>query len=119
MKPSRLVALAGVVAFVAVGALLPAAGCAGTGTTPMCDYPDGANNPESGCGELVEASAGDVSTDGSEDAAPAADSHAPIVDASDASLPVDASDAGHKDGGDAGEAGTDGAVSDAKSDAPG
>jgi hypothetical protein len=57
---SAWLALAGVGA---VAALAPAAGCNGTGTTPMCDFPDGANDPDAGCGVLIEASTDGVATE--------------------------------------------------------
>jgi hypothetical protein len=80
--------------FLALGALAPQAGCNGTGTTPVCDFPDGANNPESGCGELVEAAASaDVTAaDVVEEPAPQPDAKADAkadasIDASDATVP--------------------------------
>ena len=75
------------VACLALGAFVPMAACNGTGTTPMCDFPDGASNPV--CGVLIEASAEgaafeDVTT--VEDTGPA-----PKPDgAADATAPVDA-----------------------------
>lgn len=88
----------------------------------MCDFPDGANNPESGCGVLVEAAASDapVTMD-----APTMDSAAPVdsgggkADASDATVP-DAADARSPDTGlDTGTDSGDAHAGDAKSDAPG
>jgi hypothetical protein len=113
----RLVALVSVLGCVAAGALLPAVGCNGTGTTPVCDFPDGANNPESGCGELVEAAVEDAFSEGAvEEGGPVVDSSVG-GDAADASLPVDAADAGHADSGehDAGDSG----ITDAHHDGPG
>ena len=60
MKPGRVSALLVVLGCLAVGVLAPAAGCTGTGTTPICNFPDGANNPEAGCGVLIEGSAGEA-----------------------------------------------------------
>ena len=101
----------------AVGAIAPAAGCNGTGTTPVCDFPDGANNPESGCGELVEAAA----PDGAEPDVAAQDATAPVdspsskPDASDATVPEDAADAHEPDAKtDSGDAHIQDAHSDAK-----
>jgi hypothetical protein len=75
VRPHRVASLVALLGCLALGALAPAAGCNGTGTTPICNFPDGANNPESGCGELVEAAA-------------AADAQAPPVDApSDTAAP--------------------------------
>ncbi len=56
MKAHRAVLLSGMLGLLAVAALAQAGGCNGTGVTPMCDYPDGANDPEAGCGTLLEAS---------------------------------------------------------------
>jgi hypothetical protein len=100
-----------------LAAVAPAAGCNGTGTTPMCDFPDGANNPESGCGVLVEAAAPvDAPADGPADAV--ADTVAPIdspVDSSDATAP-DAADAHVHD---AAADSADAHIQDARSDAKG
>jgi hypothetical protein len=120
VKGHRLALLAATCGSLALAAFVPAAGCNGTGTTPMCDFPDGANNPESGCGVLVEAAASDAPVTPVTDA-PTADSVAPTdsgggkTDASDATVP-DAADAHVSDTGtDAGDAHT----GDAKSDGPG
>jgi hypothetical protein len=110
-----LVTVSGSLAFVALG---PVAGCDGTGTTPMCDFPDGANNPEAGCGELREAAALPVDAEGTEDVE-TPDSSGEKVDAADASMPKeDASDA-HVNAPDAHEDASDAHVLDAKSDAKG
>jgi hypothetical protein len=123
VKAYRLALLLATIGCLSVGALVPAAGCNGTGTTPICDFPDGANNPESGCGVIVEAS---VSSDGPAPMdAPVADSIAPVdspagkPDASDATLPPDAADAHVPDAGDTGADSGDAHIGDAKSDAKG
>jgi len=107
----RLGILVGALGCAAFGALAPAAGCNGTGVTPMCDFPDGANNPESGCGEIVEAAAEDAVT--SEDAVAPVDSSVGSIDASDATTPP-AADSGGEDAHDA----SDAHIEDAPHDAP-
>ncbi len=96
----------------ALAALAPASGCNGTGVTPMCDYPDGANNPEAGCGALVEAST-------PADALPVEDSAPPAVDAGDsgAGQGQDA-DATTSPPVDSGQDATKDAAMDAEKDAP-
>jgi hypothetical protein len=101
----RLATLAclGIAGMGVLAALAPAAGCNGTGTTPMCDFPDGANNPEAGCGVLIEASADglaaedapvteDVTTPPQPDAQSGVDAQAAAPDARADASP-DASDA--------------------------
>jgi hypothetical protein len=105
---------------VAVGVFAPSTGCNGTGVTPMCDFPDGANDPEAGCGEVLEGSVpftddvatGDVSApvDASGKADAGTDATQPVQDSS--APPVDAHPDAHEDGGDA-------HVADAKEDAKG
>jgi len=76
---ARLSSVFAVLGCLAAGALASAAGCNGTGTTPVCTYADGANDPDAGCGVLVEASAeGSLVVDASQ-AVPG-----PAVDASKA-----------------------------------
>ena len=122
MTPHRVVAVVAVCLSVGAAALAPAVGCNGTGTTPVCDFPDGANNPESGCGELVEAAAEDAGlADGPLADSLVVDSHVGSADASDATVP-DAADSGHAvtDSGDAGDSGEhDTGISDAHKDGPG
>ena len=117
MRAHRLALLLGTLGSLALGAVAPAAGCNGTGTTPMCDFPDGANNPESGCGVLVEAAASaDAPADGPADAV--ADTLAPVdspVDSADATAP-DAADAHVHD---AAADSADAHIQDAHSDAKG
>jgi hypothetical protein len=55
VRVHRVVLVASMAGLLGAAAFAPAAGCNGTGVTPTCDFPDGATNPESGCGELVEA----------------------------------------------------------------
>ncbi|MGO8996140.1 MAG: hypothetical protein ACLQVI_22745 [Polyangiaceae bacterium] len=117
MKPHRMTVLIASLGCAVMGALAPAAGCNGTGVTPMCDYPDGANDPESGCGELVEAAAFDGLA--VEEPAPVTDapgdsptdSPAGKPDASDATTPP--TDASKPDAEDA----SDSHVADANHDA--
>jgi hypothetical protein len=59
----RLAALLSALLCAGAAAALPGIGCNGTGTTPLCDFPDGANDPDAGCGELIEAAAPDASED--------------------------------------------------------
>jgi hypothetical protein len=114
VRPHRVALLFAALGCFAIGAIAPAAGCNGTGVTPMCDFPDGANNPESGCGELVEAAVPDgAEPDVVEEEAPPLDSSA-RADASDATVPVDAADAHEPDAGDSGDAHIGDAHSDAK-----
>lgn len=101
MKTRRLGLLFAVLGCLSVGVLAPAAGCNGTGTTPVCDFLDGAPNPESGCGVLVEAA---VAADAFVADAPPGDTSPPDSppgkpDASDATAP-DAADAHAPDAGD-------------------
>ena len=113
MKAHRIAFLVGALGCAVVGAVAPATGCNGTGTTPMCDFPDGANNPESGCGELSEAAVGVVPNDVSSpepDVVEPVDSPVEKPDASDAggSESQDAADAhggvdAHEDASDAHE----------------
>lgn len=70
VRAHRLVSFFVAAACLGVGALAPTAGCNGTGTTPMCDFADGANNPEAGCGVLIEASPVEGSSDVAEEPAP-------------------------------------------------
>jgi hypothetical protein len=113
VKVPRLAALLATLACLAAGALAPVVACNGTGTTPMCDFPDGANNPESGCGVLIEASAADAMTgDVVEEPTPGTGA----IDASDAAAPLDATNPEVSDTGtDAG----DSQVLDATGDSPG
>ena len=119
MKAHRIVFLFGALACAAVGAVAPATGCNGTGTTPMCDFPDGANNPESGCGDLVEAAAAlnDVVVATSDVVEPA-DSPVEKTDAADATAP-ESEDADKHDAHDAHEDASDGHSLDGKADAKG
>jgi hypothetical protein len=120
VKPHRLVLLAAMAGCVGLGALAPSTGCNGTGTTPTCDFPDGANNPESGCGELVEAappSADGTAPDVVEEPAPKGDGPIGNPDASDATLPEDAADSSIPDAHDAHEDTSD-AKGDHATDAP-
>jgi hypothetical protein len=83
-------------------ALLVVAACNGTGTTPVCTFPDGADDPEAGCGEIIpldgasegsaqpDANPADTST---HDASPADASDAGPADAADSSSANDAADA--------------------------
>jgi hypothetical protein len=109
VKTHRLVLLAAMAGCVGLAALAPSAGCNGTGTTPICDFPDGANNPESGCGELVEAApppADVTSADVVAEAAPKGDGPIENADASDATVPDDGDSAvpdAHEDTSDARE----------------
>jgi hypothetical protein len=107
----RLTALFAALACAAVGGVAPALGCNGTGTTPLCTYPDGADDPEAGCGELVEAAAlpgEDANNDVVETDTSAPDVSAPDAghDATDSAPPgvdaADASDAHHPDAHDTG-----------------
>ncbi len=97
MRRQRLVAIFASLVCAAAGAVLPSTGCGGSGVTPVCTYPDGALDPEAGCGTPVEA--GPIFADSSEDAladhSPASedapgDTNLAAVDASDASESVDA-----------------------------
>jgi hypothetical protein len=103
VKAHRLVSVVVALGCLGTGALAPTAGCNGTGTTPMCDFPDGANNPEAGCGVLIEASALEGSaTDVAEEPVPT-----PVPDAGhEAASPLVDSSA------------TDSQVTDAGADAP-
>lgn len=98
MKRRKLVAVALSLALAGVAAVVPSAGCNGTGVTPVCDFPDGAYDPESGCGQAVEAAVPedapeDQGSQGTEDAS--ADTNPPSEDASDGGHPseMDATDA--------------------------
>jgi hypothetical protein len=118
VKTGRIALLVATIGSLAVGAIMPAAGCNGTGVTPVCDFPDGANNPEAGCGVLVEGSVSDDVVAPAD--SPLGDSVGPIdsskPDASDATAP-DAADvhAPADTGTDAGDA----HIGDAKADAKG
>jgi hypothetical protein len=77
VKVHRLVLLVSMAGLLGGAALAPAAGCNGTGVTPNCDFADGAPNPESGCGELLEAAPPPVDAPASdvvEEPAPTTDS---------------------------------------------
>jgi hypothetical protein len=87
----------------------------------MCDFPDGTNNPEAGCGELVEAAVEDApATD--DTGQPAVDSSVGAIDAADSTTPpvidssvgVDAHDASDAHVEDAHEADAHDAGHDAK-----
>jgi hypothetical protein len=92
----------------AMGALAPTAACNGTGTTPMCDFPDGANNPEAGCGVLIEGSAPEGVPDVAEEPVPT-----PVPDAGQ-----DATSPHLPDSGAADSSVVDASVLDAPADAP-
>jgi len=108
VKAHRLLSFFVALGCLGVGALAPTAGCNGTGTTPMCDFADGANNPEAGCGVLIEASPGEGSAaDVAEESVPT-----PVSDASGDATHDAASSVGP-------DAGTlDSSVTDAPADAP-
>ncbi len=97
MRAHRVAAIVASLACGATAAVLPSAGCGGSGTTPVCLYEDGAIDLEAGCGVPVEASA-DSAGDALEDqGAPVTGEDAPtdtnppsMVDASDGSADADA-----------------------------
>jgi hypothetical protein len=121
VKGGKLGALAITLVLAGGAAAASFAGCNGDGVTPNCSLPDGAYDPESGCGQLVEAAVP------FEDAG--ADQTSPGVDSGTDSTapPGDASDAGHDSGdgghsGDASDSGfdsSDGHITDAHNDAKG
>jgi hypothetical protein len=101
LKRRKLAAVALSLVLAAVAAVVPAAGCNGTGVTPVCAFPDGAFDPESGCDQPVEASLpaedalADQGSQATEDAG--VDGAAQGVDASDSATDsgsqMDAADA--------------------------
>lgn len=125
MRGHRLVAIVAALACASAGAVLPSAGCGGSGFTPVCTYSDGAANPEAGCGTPVEASSllQDSSGDSPEDQATPVGDDAP--EDTNPSSQEDASDA--SDGGldadahvtDAHEDASDGHIQDAHNDGKG
>jgi hypothetical protein len=119
----RLSALLAALTCAGLGAVWPTAGCNGTGATPLCTLPDGADDPEAGCGELVEAATeGDGTADAVEETATGPDAQAPdtgldsSIDSSDSGTPgVDAADAHDANTADVHDA----HVADSKADAKG
>lgn len=57
VKAGSVASLVVLIACLGMAGFASEAGCNGTGTTPVCTFPDGANDPEAGCGVLIEASA--------------------------------------------------------------
>jgi hypothetical protein len=117
VKAHRLAILFGALGCAALGALAPATGCNGTGVTPMCDFPDGTNNPEAGCGELVEAAAEDAQQTADTEQPPVVDSSIGAMDASDAKTTPVMDSAVGEDAHDASDA-HDAHIEDAPHDAP-
>ena len=124
MRTQRIAAIVASLVCAAGGAVLAAAGCGGSGTTPVCLYDDGAIDPEAGCGTPIEASVlSDSADDGVMDQAAQSTEDA----ATDTNLPpaTDASEGGNVDVDadahvvDANEDAHDAHIVDAHSDAKG
>jgi hypothetical protein len=117
VKVHRFVLLVSMAGLLGGAAVAPSAGCNGTGVTPNCDFADGAPNPESGCGELVEAAPPPVDAPSSSDVV---EEPVPIPadggsDSGDATAPADSSDQDvHPDAQDSGGADAKDAEEDVK-----